>query len=496
MFQKLKLTATLLLFILSTIAQEVEYENFKLSFQQKPSYPQYANYSTFDMAAVTTLDETQVNMNLPYQIKFGNFQQVQVSNDFHVLSILKRLVVKINSETTLTANINLAVMLYDRYGNKIKGVYVDREDLVISLSKPMSKDERGSRDFVRQKVVERVTESLLEEFVNEFSGAKVELPFELATLSGVKKNPDLIDFDKTIKGVKTPTDSLTLLKQLEPHVAYWLKASNYNNTAYDTVEVKRAAYQNLIIYYIVKGDLEIAKELIEKYKGIDKVHKMLMGLVKVKHSENCEKLIAQMYPPQPQPIDESAPVVALRDLKDNYKYVNLNGTITIEGKRDGGTYVGQVQISKIENTGQGGIVALNAEAASVKIFVKNEKGENRIINTDLANVTAFKDDNGKMYMIRKFGSAALGGSYYSILQPSYQSAKITVYRAIIPAGSNDYVIVKAGDTEGIKTSIFNSWKQLTEYLSDCKLLIEKINNGQISKSEKIEKVAELYSNCN
>jgi hypothetical protein len=495
MFKKISTGVFVSLFVLSVSAQDVNYEDHKLSYQQKPAYPQYSSYTTFDMAAVTTMDETEVNMNLPYQIKLGSLKQVASSGDFHVLAVLRRLSGKFTSESALTANIYLTAWLYDRHGNKVKAIYTDKEDYAVTFDKPMSKDERNNKDFVRQKVVEKVTENLLQEFVTAYNGAKLELPFELAGLSGVKKNPELADFSKTVKEVKFTTDAATLLQQMEPHVAYWEKASQYNNAEDDTVEVKRAAYQNLSIYYTVKGDVEKAAGYIEKYKAIDKVHKMLMGLLKIKHSENCEKLVAQMYPPAAEPADDKAPVVTLQEIKDNYRYVTLNGTITITGKKEGGTYEGQVQISKLDNAGGGGILNLDAQAAVVVIKTKDDKGNAKTITTDLSNVTAFKDDKGAEYFLQKFGTAAIGGAYYSILKPSYQHPKITVYRSIIPAGNNDYVVKKSSDGSTVKSSLFSSWKQLSEYVSDCTTLAEKMKNGSISKTEKAEKIAEQYAAC-
>lgn len=495
MLKKINTTIIGIAAMLCATAQDVSYEDHKLTYQQKPAYPQYAAYTTFDMAAVTTMDESEVNMNLPYQLKLGNLKQVAEGGDFHVLSVLRRMSGKFTSESALTANIYLSAWLYDKHGNKVKAIYVDKEDYAITFDKAMTKEERNNKDFVRQKVVEKVTESLLQEFVNAYNGAKLELPFELASLSGVKKNPELADFSKTVKEVKFTTDAASLLQQMEPHVAYWEKASMYNNADDDTIEVKRAAYQNLSIYNIVKGDVEKASSYIEKYKAIDKVHKMLMGLLKIKHSENCEKLIAQIYPPVAEPIDDKAPVLTLKEIKENYKYVTLNGTITITGKKEGGTYTGQVQISKLENAGGGGILNLDAQAAVVVITTKDEKGNTKTINTDLSNVTAFKDDKGANYSIQKFGTAAMGGAYYSLLKPSYEHAKINVFRTVVPAGSNDYVVKKAGDDKGVKSSLFSSWKQLTEYLSDCSVVNEKMKNGTIAKNEKVEKIAEQYAAC-
>jgi hypothetical protein len=476
-------------------AQEVSYYDHTLQFQQKPAYPQYAAYTTFDMAAITTLDETQVNMNLPYQIKLGNFKQVEISSDFHVVSVLIRLASKLTSPTSITANVYLQSFIYDRFGNKIRGIYTNREDVAIKLDKALSKDEQGNKDFVRQKVVEQVTEINLKEFVDAFNGAKVDLTYELAGLSEVKKKPELADFSKTVKEVKYTASYDELVQALTPNVAYWEKMSDYAGEG-DINEVKRAAYQNLSVYHIMKGETEKATEYIEKYKAIDKVHKMLMGLLKVKHSENCEQLITKMYPSAAAEIDETAPAMSLQLLKDNFKYITINGTVTVDQKKIGGTYEGQILVSKISgSSGGGGIASLDASSADVIITVKDAGGNAKTIRTELSNITSLKDDKGVEYAVKKFGSVVGGGAYYSLLKPSYHTDKITVYRTLIPAGSDDYVIKKSGDEKGVKSSLLNSRKQLIEYLSDCTSLTEKLKDGTIGKKEKVEKIAEMYSNC-
>jgi hypothetical protein len=122
-------------------AQDVSYDEYTLNVQLQPAYPQYASYTTFDIAATTTMDETEVNMNLPYQIKVGNLKQVPTSSDFHVVSVLRRLGGKFTNDISLVANIYLETTIYDRYGNKVKSNYENREDLVVNFDKALSKEE-------------------------------------------------------------------------------------------------------------------------------------------------------------------------------------------------------------------------------------------------------------------------------------------------------------------------------------------------------------------
>jgi hypothetical protein len=494
MFKKNLLAAAVAVCLFTTAsAQDVNYDDHILSFQQKPAYPQYKDYTTFDMAAVTTMDETEVNMNLPYQIKLGSLKQVPVSNDFHVVSYLRRLSGKFTTDNSLVANIYLASYIYDRFGNKVSAIYIDKEDRVINFDKPLSKEERNNKDLVRQKIVEKVTESLLQEFVNLMYGSKVAIPFELAGLSDVKKKPELADFSKTVKEIKTTTDIDNLKTAMEPNVSYWEKMSAYAGEG-DIAEVKRAAYQNLSIYNIITGNTDKANDYIEKYKAVDKVHKMMMGLIKIKHSENCEKMLAQLNPPAYE-IDENATAKTLQQLKDDFKYVTINGTVVVDAKKIGGTYTGQIQISKLDNSSGGGIMSLDAQSAVVLITTKDASGNAKTITTDLSNITSLKDDKGVEYAIKKFGTGALGSAVYNLLKPSYQAEKVTVYRTLIPAGSDDYVIKKTGDDKGIKSSLFNSRKQLIEYFNDCTPLTEKLKDGTVNKKEKVETIAAMYNNC-
>ncbi len=473
-------------------AQEVSYIDRTLTgFQQKPAYPQYSDYKTFDFAALTTMDEKEVNMNLPYKVKLGNFQQVPVSSDFHVVTLLRKMSGKFTTDKSLTGNIFCESFLYDRFGTEVTSIYVNKEDQVINFDAPLSKDERNNKDFVRQKVVEKVTEMLLSEFVTAYSGSKENISFELAELDETKKFPELKDFPKISKQVKYSVTAPDLINALTSNVAVWEKLSSYSGPG-EVDEVKRACFQNLAIYAIMKGETDKATNYIEQYKLVDKVHKTMMGMVKTKHSENCEKMLAKLNPAE-ESIDATAPVMTLQQIKDNFRYVSINGTITIEGKKTAGTYTGLIQVAKIVTSDGGGIAVLDAESAEVMITTKDASGKDQVINTELSKVVSLKDDKGNEYAIKKFGVATT--AYYSLLKPTYQHEKITVYRTVIPVRFKDYVVKKKGDDTGVKSSMFNARKQLIDYLSDCAPLTEKLKSGAIDKNEKVEKIAEMYTSC-
>jgi hypothetical protein len=492
--KKLLAIAICIYFSATCLAQSINYDDLIVTQQKKPAYPQYASYTTFDMAAVTTLDETEVNMNLPYQIKLADFKQVPVSNDFHIVSCLKRSAGQFTSDKSMTINISMTSNIYDRYGNVITYMYIDEPARIINFDNPLTKEERNNKDFTRQKIVEKVTEILMTNFLKRLKGETVELPYELAGLGSVKKLPELVDFSKTIKDVKPKMDMASLKSILEPNVAYWEKMSHYAGEG-DSIDVRRAAYQNLAIYNIVAGNTEAANKIIEEYKSIDKVHKTMFGMVKTFHSENCAKMLEKINNDASTTVDENAPVMTLQQLKDGYKYVTLNGTVVVDAKKIGGTYKGQFQIDKMPTTGGGGMLDLDAQAANVIITSKDEAGVAKVIKTDLSKITSFVDDKGVEFVITKYGSAALGGAYYCILKPTFTSPKITVFRALQPE-TGDYVVKKKGDDKGVKSTTLNAKKQLIEYLSDCESLSTKIKEVAATKAQSPEKLAEQYSNCN
>jgi hypothetical protein len=279
-----------------SLGQSISYDDLIVTLTKKPAYPQYDSYTTFDMAAVTTLDESEVNMNLPYQIKLANFKQVPVSNDFHIVSCLQRSSGKFTADNTISLNVLMTSNIYDRYGNIITTMYVDEPTRIVTFDRALTKEERNNKDFTRQKIVEKLTEVLMTNFLNRLKGETVEIPYELASLGSVKKLPELVDFSKTIKEVKSKMEIATLKATLEPHIAYWEKMATYAGEG-DTIDVRRAALQNLAIYNIVSNNIEAANKIIENYKAIDKVHKTMFGLVKTFHSENCAKMIEKSkYP--------------------------------------------------------------------------------------------------------------------------------------------------------------------------------------------------------
>jgi hypothetical protein len=288
-------------------AQNISYDDHSLTFKKKPTLPLYAGYTTFDMAAITTLDESEVNMNLPYQIKLGDYKQVPVFRSSG----------KFTADNSITLNVYIISTIYDRYGNKISSVYIDEPARVVNFERALTKDERNNKDFTRQKIVEKLTEVCMVNFLNQLKGETVDIPFELCGLGSVKKLPALADFSKTVKDVKTNIDIETLKTVLEPSVPYWQKMAEYAGEG-DTNEVRRAAFQNLAIYNIVAGKIDDANMVIEKYNAIDKVDKRMFGMVKIMHSDNCSKMMAKVNMPEVK-IEETTALQDLNQLKSSYR---------------------------------------------------------------------------------------------------------------------------------------------------------------------------------
>ena len=483
--KKIALLLLICLLSCSVFSQETGYSDHTLTYTKKPAYPQYAGYTTFDFGAITTMDG--VNVTLPYQLKLEGLSQVPASNDFHFLSLISRLGIKFTADNAAVVNTYITTYGYDRYGTRVMAIYTDKPDLAVKLDRPLSKEERGNADLVRQLFIGKLSERNISNFITELKGGPAELAYELAGLNDVSKMADLKEFSKTTKPVPYSANTETVLKAMEPNVAYWENTSTYSGTG-EVNEVKRAALQNLSVYSILAGDYDKAAVYIAEYKKVDKIHKMMMGLLKVMHSENCEKMLAS-FNPSPAFVDESAPAVTLAKLMSDFKFLEFKGTITIDNKKTAGTYTGLIQVSKLPIQESSGIASFDASGPEVFITTTDEAGKEKKIRTDLTHVTALKEESGQEYYIRNFGM--ITGDYY-LLKPSFQSAKVNVYRTVIPAGVADYVVRKAGDEKGLKSGLFTSFSKLYEYLGDCPAIAAKAKDPV---RETVEKIAELYSNC-
>ena len=211
-------------------------------------------------------------------------------------------------------------------------------------------------------------DTLLQPFFNKMSGYSKKATFTIAQLGDVKDKPELKEFEAQVKEILKASynkGTAEFKAAAEKYVPAWEKAAAYAGEG-DVNEVKRAAYQNLATYYLFTGDPQKAKEYIELYKPIDKVQSMMMGMVKYKESENLEKTLAELYPVNDaKPFDTGGALVSLDDLVDTEKFISIDGTIALKGKKDAGSYTGKIKISKLPQEASGNIIDLDGNSGEL-----------------------------------------------------------------------------------------------------------------------------------
>jgi hypothetical protein len=500
MLKKIFISFSLLNSIVSSYAQETDYTDVVFDHQLLPSLPQYSDYKSFDLTVLTTKenqDAAGTGFNIAFLVKVGNLSQVNDGGDFHVVSLLQRYGGKMTSPSTADINVVLSSTAYDKYGNVVKTGSVSNEHYPINFGRNLSKEEMANADLVRKLCMEKIIEASLQPLIDGVSGAKLKPTTRIASLDDVKKKPELQDFDAQVKTLKPVIEKEGLAgfkKAAEGYVAYWEKMSNYSGDG-DKEEVRRAALQNLALYHIAAGNADKAKEYIDAYKQIDKQIKAMFGLVKYKNSEELEKLAASLNPPATETVAVTGEKVMTKtEIADNYQYLIIDGTATITGKKIAGTYNGLIKVYKIPVNSFGNIVNLDPENIAVRIETKDDAGQPKVINTFVSNVEELKDKSGTAYTTQRFGTKLMGDATFNFMKSTFNSPKITVYRSIIPA-TGEYVVKKAGDDKGAKSSLLNARKNLEEYLGDCPSIVEKFKNGALDKKATVETIAAEYSKC-
>ena len=500
MLKKIVLSFSLLIAVVACYAQETDYTDVIFDHQLLPSLPQYSDYKSFDLTVLSTKenqDAPGTGFNLAFQVKVGNLTQVNDGGDFHVISLLQRYGGKMTSPSTADINVVLNSTVYDKYGNTVSTGPVSNEHFPINFGRNLSKEEMANADLVRKLCMEKILEASLQPLIDGVSGAKLRPTTRIASLNDVKKKPELQEFDAQAKALKPALEKDGLAgfkKTAEGYISYWEKMSSYNGEG-DKEEVKRAALQNLTLYHIAAGNADKAKEYIEAYKPIDKQIKAMFGLIKYKNSEELEKLSASLNPP---PTETAAvtgeKILTKTEIADNYQYLIIDGTAIITGKKIAGTYNGLIKVYKIPVNSFGNIVNLDPENIAVRIEAKDASGQPQTINTFVSNVEELKDKSGTAYTTQRFGSKLMGDASFNFMKSTFTSPKVTVYRSIIPA-TGDYVVKKAGDDKGTKSSLLGARKNLEEYLGDCPSVVEKFKNGTLDKKATVETIAAEYSKC-
>jgi hypothetical protein len=293
-------------------------------------------------------------------------------------------------------------------------------------------------------------------------------------------------------------DQAAIKAKLEAYTPYWEKMTAYAGEG-EVNEVKRAALQNLILSNLFTNKMDKINDYIALYKPIDKVESLAFGLLKMKHSEDGEKLLKLMNPSAGlQPIATGGAIkeVTLAQLVENERFIVINNsTITLKGSRNPGVYTGKIKIAKLPvGESNGNIISLDIREDEIFIEGKDATGAAKTFSAASRDIELVRADNGDQFTYKVFGSAFGVGGIGTILKSSYSSDKITVFRAVIPEGS-DYFIAKANDKEGFVYSILKGKKKLIEYFSDCPGMEEKFKNKTISDNESIEKIAAIYTEC-
>lgn len=465
--------------------------------------PQYKGYKTFDLTVLTTRaeqDKPGTGFNLPYQVSINNLTQVAENGDFHVISLLQKYGGSMISPSIVSVNVAIKSSVFNKFGELVKEAELNNEALRIDFKRNLTKEESGNADVLRKMVMEKILEMSFQFLTDGMNESNISILTRIASLDEVKKKPELQEFDNQIKSLKSALskDGLAGFKQTaSPFIEYWEKMSNYSGEG-DANEVKRASLHNLSLYEIASGNYEKAKEYISQYKPIDQQIKAMLGLIKYKNSDELENLINKVNPVVATTdaiTNEGKPLMSKEAVVNNYQYHSVNGTITISGKKEGGTYAGTIKINKIPANSFGNIVNLDPENVPVTILTKDASGNAKTIYTVISKIEDLKGDDGSSYISQKYGTPMIGNGVYNVfMKSSFVSPKITVYRAIIPA-TNDFVVRKAGDNSGVKSSLLNARKNLEEYLNDCAQLAEQYKNGTINNTTAIEKIAEEYSKC-
>ena len=490
-------------FVSPLFSQNTVYQGISLPQQLNGSHKHCKDYTTYDLAMVPLLKSSTEAVDyekLPYEIKLANTKKVATDGEYHVIAVLRGMIAKLTSKSTANVNVKLGVTLFDKFGKKLDETTLNRDAFFISLGRTFNNDEIKDESLISRVIIQNAIDTALAGFNNSLIPGTMDPEFNYATLKDVKDKPELKEFHKQIEDLKevlfkNPNAVKTTLDGFLP---YWEKMSNYAGEG-DVNEVKRAAYQNLINYYLYSKNTTKAKEYLDLYKPIDKVESAAWGLVKQKNSDICEKWInrfsnyvdGQNY----SPATDARIVTQSEMINEVSYYIFEKSTITLKGKKNAGVYNGRLKILKLINIeAESGVLDLDKKTTSIAVIGKNEKGEDVSFSALLSEIASVKTETGDLLIQRNIGASFGMGGTSTLLKSSYKSDKIVVYRAEFPKSDN-YLIVKNGDDDGYMDSILKGRKKMIKYFSDCAELYEKLKNGTVSESEAIEKIAEMYTNC-
>jgi hypothetical protein len=404
----------------------------------------------------------------------------------------------------MTTNISLYTSVSNGEGYQLYSKQFADENFSTSYGAALTRQQ------LTQVVIENAIGKSLQDFQNAMTGYTATVTTKLADLSDVKKIPELKAFETQVKELKEALSKNGIdafCTAAEKYLPFWQQQAD-NHLEKNGDEVKRAAYQNLALYYVLKGNSTKARETIEAYKPVDKIVKELMGLLKYKNSDDLEQLMVKLDPEKKilaiSPADKK---ITLNEAVTRFMYLKIDGTATVDDKKIGGAYTGTVYIKKPEPGPKksSGMVDLGATDFPVSIKYK-ENGADKEILTKLSKVKSLKDNSSNNYTVIKAGDNMLGdmssvsiaSDTYILMKETFVSPKISLYRILLPqpeGSENSMLIRKAGDPKGVRTKLLNFRKNLTDYLADCTATTDMIKQSKNINND-INKILETYTSCN
>jgi len=504
---------------LRTTAQKLVYKTagFPMSFAPSLEIDKKV-FKTFDFKLLTrsslfdTDNSKAANSKVEtnkYMIDFIGMQQLETpdkSADFHIVVFFDQYAGQnsyIKSGGVMNAEVSLTTIITTANGNTLytKG-----------LTKAATKAEYGKDvelDEVTRMVIQNAINTSIVPFQNKLTGYKAEVGQSIAFIEADKKHPEYKvteDQMKTLLPILRRDDVAGFCAVAEGYMPSWEQFLN-NASGEEADDVKRMAYQNMALYYILSGNIDKAKTTLELYRPIDKPVSNFLGAIKTteskyKNSVELEKLITSITPnPEKLAVVDAGKKITVDEVISKLAFESVTGTITIDDKKRSGAYTGVIRFPKISPiVASGGNIA-DLDAPDLDVYIKANDGTN--VKTTLSKVQSLKGADGKNYVVQKVTSIISGNSLslptksYSLMQEVYVSPKISLFRVLIPVedqSGSSFMIRKTNDEKGVRTSMFNAKKNIGEYLSDCPKAAEMVANSK-SLNTDIQGILEMYTSC-
>ncbi len=403
-----------------------------------------------------------------------------------------------NKGFSLTKAVNYYTNVYSKAGTIIMSKHYINEGFSTEFKEAWNSDDIKKNDeYIQRKISTAIINVTLADFRRQISGGNITVESKLADLEAVKKFPELKvmeDQRKELDKLLTSSNKEGFVAKAKEFVPFWESQLSFNASK-DSDEVKRAVYQNLALYYLFAGEIEKATNIINLYKPIDKTIKEMFGLVKYRNSDQLEAIVPYFENKvTPLVIAVGEKTYTIDQLVERQRFTIIDGTVVLSGKK-GGTFSGKLRFTNPEpgfeaQQSEGGIASL--DAADIEFSLLQANGE--LMFSSVSKVKELKDVEGKNYAVIKTGSALLGGSAYSLLKEVFVSPKISVFKDAFQ-NTSEFLVKKPGDEKGIKTSMFNTKKNLKVYLADCATVVANIEATGILQKIDIEKIAQEYTNC-